>query len=253
MTETNLLLPMRESKPRESGITVLIDNGAPFESLKATVDNAGEYIDFIKFGWGTSLLSKKLPEKINYLIRNEIDYFFGGTLFEKFLSQRKVEAFYDRCRNFNCNYVEISNGTLAIPNHQKAEYIREFSRDFSVFSEVGTKDSSEALKEDSKEWLTNIHEDIEAGAAKVITEARESGSGGICGEDGSIRGDIFDEIVAAGIPMERLIFEAPNKSLQTFFIKQIGPNVNLANVALSDVISLETLRLGLRSDTFHLY
>ncbi|QTM98796.1 phosphosulfolactate synthase [Sediminibacillus dalangtanensis] len=252
MTETNLRLPIREGKPRESGITVLIDNGAPFQLLKATVDNASDYIDFIKFGWGTSLLSKNLQQKINYLIRKEIDYFFGGTLFEKFLSQEKVEAFYDYCRSFDCSYVEISNGTLAISNHQKAEYVREFSRDFSVFSEVGTKDSSAALKEHSKEWLSNIHEDIEAGAAKVITEARESGSGGICGTDGSIRDDIFDEIVAAGIPMERLIFEAPTKSLQTFFIKQIGSNVNLANVALNDVISLETLRLGLRSDTFHL-
>ncbi|WP_053220255.1 phosphosulfolactate synthase [Virgibacillus senegalensis] len=252
MKGENLCLPERERKPRENGITVVIDNGAPLQLLNAVVDSSGDYIDFVKFGWGTSLISKHIEEKIDYLGRNGIDFFFGGTLFEKFLSQGKVEDYYTYCRGYGCSYVEISNGTLTISNHQKAEYIREFSREFSVFSEVGTKDASVALNEQSKDWLENIHEDMEAGAAKVITEARESGSGGICGEDGGIRTDIFDEIVAAGIPMERLIFEAPNKSLQTFFIKQIGSNVNLANVALNDVIGLETLRLGLRSDTFHL-
>ncbi|MFD1040207.1 phosphosulfolactate synthase [Virgibacillus byunsanensis] len=251
MKETELILPAREKKPRENGLTILIDNGAPLQLFMDTIDSSSDYIDVIKFGWGTSLVTTYLERKLEYLKNNEIDFFFGGTLFEKFLSQDKIEKFYLYCKKYKCKYVEISNGTLSISNHSKAKFITDFSREFTVFSEVGNKDPQTANIQDSSEWLSNIYEDIEAGATKVITEARESGTSGMCSEDGDIRMDIFDQLTNSGIPFERLIFEAPTKKMQTFFIQQVGPNVNLANIALSDVISLETLRLGLRSDTFH--
>ncbi|SET68001.1 phosphosulfolactate synthase [Oceanobacillus limi] len=251
MIETSLKLPSRENKPRENGLTILIDNGAPLNLFKDTIESNDEYIDFVKFGWGTSLVTRNLEKKISHLKDLDIEFFFGGTLFEKFVSQDRVEEYYLLCKRMECNYVEISNGTIALSNREKATYIKDFTNDFAVFSEVGNKDVSMAREQDSTEWLENIHEDIEAGANKVITEARESGNSGICQENGEIRMDIFDLIKASGIPFEQIIFEAPTKKMQSFFIEQLGPNVNLANIALSDVISVETLRLGLRSDTFH--
>ncbi|SFA84966.1 phosphosulfolactate synthase [Lentibacillus halodurans] len=252
MTGTALMLPKREGKPRNKGLTILIDNGAPINLFMDTIRSASKYIDLVKFGWGTSLVTHFLWQKIDYLREHDIEFFFGGTLFEKFLAQDKVEAFYDYCKTYHCHYVEISNGTVSISNHKKARFIEAFTHDFTVLSEVGNKDVSSADHQDSSEWLENIQEDLEAGAAKVITEARESGTSGICREDGNIRLDIFQPIIDSNIPIERLIFEAPTKKLQTYFIQQAGSNVNLANIALSDVISVETLRLGLRSDTFDL-
>ncbi|GGB31517.1 phosphosulfolactate synthase [Virgibacillus dakarensis] len=251
MTESGLILPTREAKPREKGLTVIIDNGVPLNLFRDTIRSSGEYIDFVKFGWGTSVVTHFLERKIACLQDHGIEFFFGGTLFEKFLSQDKVESFYNYCKTFNCSHVEISNGTVAISNRDKTRFIKDFADEFTVFSEVGHKDSFMANNQDSTEWIESIYEDIEAGASKVITEARESGTSGICRENGDIRIDIFEQIADSGIPLERLIFEAPNKKMQTFFIKHVGANVNLANIALLDVISLETLRLGLRSDTFN--
>ncbi|SDJ84876.1 phosphosulfolactate synthase [Sediminibacillus albus] len=252
MINTELVLPVREEKPRENGWTILIDNGAPIQHFKDTIHSSSEYIDLVKFGWGTSLVSKYLKQKIDCLRKEGIEFFFGGTLFEKFLSQGKVDEFYHLCKQFDCSYVEISNGTIDIPNRKKAEFIADFADEFAVVGEVGAKDSLNSEQQSSAEWLENIHEDLEAGATKVITEARESGTSGICQADGAIRIDIFNQIIASGIPMERLVFEAPNKQMQTFFIQNVGSDVNLANIALSDAIALETLRLGLRSDTFNL-
>ncbi|SER94660.1 phosphosulfolactate synthase [Gracilibacillus ureilyticus] len=252
MLVTGLTLPMREEKPRNNGLTILIDNGTPLNLFKDTIQSSSQYIDLVKFGWGTSLVTRYLKQKISWLREQDIDFFFGGTLFEKFLSQDKMEEYYHLCKDMNCRYVEISNGTLAIPNKEKAIFIKYFSEGFTVLSEVGNKDISKANQKDSTEWLENIREDIEAGAFKVMTEARESGTSGICSDDGEVRMDIFDLIKSSDIPFDRLIFEAPNKKMQTFFIEHVGSNVNLANIAFSDVISLETLRLGLRSDTFNL-
>ncbi|WP_117161128.1 phosphosulfolactate synthase [Paraliobacillus sp. X-1268] len=252
MTEMKLILPSRAIKPRVDGLTILIDNGTPLNLFMDTINSSKTYIDFIKFGWGTSLVTSFIEEKIDYLKEYGMEFFFGGTLFEKFLSQGKVEEYYNYCRKFACNYVEISNGTIDISNKLKATFIKEFSNEFTVFGEVGNKGALASNEQDSSEWLEYIQEEIEAGATKVITEARESGTSGICKEDGDIRVDIFDQIIDSGIPLEKLIFEAPNKKMQAFFIQQAGTNVNLANIALSDVVSLETLRLGLRSDTFNL-
>ncbi|RDU37723.1 phosphosulfolactate synthase [Neobacillus piezotolerans] len=251
MNYIGLNLPEREAKPRFNGVTVLIDNGVPEGLFTDTIKSASPYVDFVKFGWGTSIVSPGLQSKISVLQDNGVSFFFGGTLFEKFLSQNKLDDYYDYCKRFGCNHIEISNGTLPIPNKEKARHITNFSKEFTVFSEVGNKDSS--VTASPSEWLESIEEDLEAGAAKVITEARESGTSGICQPNGEMRFDIVNDILASGIPLDRILFEAPTKKMQTEFIRLAGPNANLANIPFSDAIALETLRLGLRSDTFFLF
>ena len=250
MILTKLNLPFRELKPRKSGVTILIDNGVPLNFFKDSISSSAELVDFVKFGWGTSIITKQLAAKINCLQEHNVDFFFGGTLFEKFLSQGKLDNYYNYCKEFNCKYIEISNGTIDLENQVKARFIREFSKDFTVFSEVGHKDSELAEEYRPEEWVEYIQEDFEAGAEKVITEARESGTSGICKANGEPRLDLIDGILSADLKLDNIIFEAPTKKLQTLFIKMAGTNVNLANIPFSDTISLETLRLGLRSDTF---
>ncbi|RSK52808.1 phosphosulfolactate synthase [Bacillus canaveralius] len=253
MSYAGLSLPVRQNKPRNSGLTILIDNGAPMSFLEDTIKDAGQFIDFVKFGWGTSIVSNNISKKIACLRENNVEFFFGGTLFEKFLSQKKLDDYYLYLKKFGCNYVEISNGTIEIANRDKAKFINEFSSEFYVFSEVGSKDSDVSGSIDSVDWIEFILEDLEAGAKKVITEARESGTSGLCLGDGEMRFDIIDDIYRSGIDINQIIFEAPTKKMQTAFIKLAGPSVNLANIPLVDAIPLETLRLGLRSDTFYLF
>lgn len=250
---TFLELPFRDIKPRNHGLTILIDNGIPTKQFIDVIDSHGEFIDLIKFGWCTSLITKDLDKKIEYLRANNLDFYFGGTLFEKALQQRKVDALYNYFKRWGCKYVEISNGTIDLSNKVKAEYISDFSQEFEVFSEVGYKDTQRSMNLTPETWIEYILEDLEAGAVKVITESRESGQSGICAADGSVRCDLIDAIFNSEINLENLIFEAPNKALQVYFIKQLGANVNLANIPFKDVIGLETLRLGLRSDTLNLF
>ncbi len=160
-----------------------------------------------------------------------------------------MDAYYDFCRTHGCRYVELSNGTVNLSNAEKARYITEFAREFAVLSEVGYKDSEKSQNLPPARWIEYISEDLRAGARYVITEARESGTSGICRADGQVRFGLIEEILASTVDADDLIFEAPNKTLQTYFIKRVGANVNLANIALQDAIGLETLRLGLRSDT----
>jgi phosphosulfolactate synthase len=246
-----LQLPERDKKPRTTGLTILIDNGVPLNYFKDTITSNADLIDFVKFGWGTPLVTKHLEEKMVCLRENRVQFFFGGTLFEKFCSQGKIDDFYTYCRNYDCEYVEISNGTLNLPNKEKAKFISDFAKEFHVFSEVGKKDSQQSMQQSSAEWVEYILEDLEAGSEKVITEARESGTSGLCNSKGELRYGLIDEIVYSGISTEHLVFEAPNKAMQTYFIKLLGPNVNLGNIPFTDAIPLETLRLGLRSDTFY--
>ncbi len=251
MNTTDLILPPRASKPRRSGLTIVLDGGLPLGYFCDLVESMGELVDLVKFGWGTSLVTPHLDQKIACLRRNHVGYFFGGTLFEKYLSQHRIDSYKELCRRYDCAYVEISNGTLPLGNAEKARLIAEFAREFHVLSEVGYKDSERSLHLSPENWVECIRNDLAAGARYVVTEARESGTSGICAPDGEVRADVVDEILAAGIDLRRLIFEAPNKHLQTYFIRRVGANVNLANIAYQDIIPLETLRLGLRSDTFY--
>lgn len=250
MTLIPLDLPSRTEKPRDRGLTVVIDNGAPVAAFKDAIASASQYIDLVKFGWGTALVTPRLREKTACLDQLGIGYLLGGTLFEKYISQDLQEEYLDLCRESGCRYLEVSDGTINIPEKAKASFIARAAEEFVVLSEVGYKDPERCGALTGAQWASFIQQDLAAGATFVVTEARESGRGGLCDAAGVLRSDVFEEIVASGVDCRRLVFEAPTKDLQTFFVTRLGTDVNLGNIALTDVIALETLRLGLRSDTF---
>ena len=242
-------LPDRTAQPRTDGLTMVIDNGLPHASFADAVASFAPYIDVVKFGWGTALVTSDIERKFAVLREHGIRYYFGGTLFEKFVVQGRFDSWLTLCRLCGCDLVEVSNGTIPLSNTEKAAYVRKCADEFTVLSEVGFKDPGRAGDLSNDQWVDSIHEDLEAGASKVITEARESGRSGICTADGKPRTDLIDAIISCGVDVSQLIFEAPTKDLQTLFITLVGPNVNLGNIAPADVIGLETLRLGLRADT----
>jgi len=249
MNQIELDLPARAGKPRHCGLTMMIDNGLPTSYFRDVVTSGADYIDIVKFGWGTALVTSDLGRKIECLHAHDVRFCFGGTLFEKFVHQDRFESFLGLCHYWHCDLVEVSNGTIPMSNREKASYVRKCADAFVVASEVGFKDAarSDTLSPDA--WVDSIGEDLDAGASLVITEARESGRSGICRSDGSLRQPVLDRIIDAGFGTDRLLFEAPTKELQARFVTMLGSDVNLGNVAPGDVLGLETLRLGLRSDT----
>jgi phosphosulfolactate synthase len=249
MISNALMLPERPAKPRPAGLTMVIDGGTPLGLFTDLIALGAEYIDFVKFGWGTSIVTNCLREKIRVLDGNGIGYYFGGTLFEKFVLQNRFEDFRRLCQEYACRHVEVSNGTIDMSNPEKAGYIRKLAGDFEVVSEVGFKDSGKSEMLPPSAWIAAINEDLDAGAGLVTLEARESGSSGICRPDGELRYGLLEDVLSAGIDVDKLLIEAPNTALQAHMITRIGPNVNLGNVPAQGVIGLETLRLGLRSDT----
>lgn len=244
-----LNLPEREIKPRRKGLTALIDSGYSINYFSDVINSNQTLIDSVKFGWGTSIVTEKIEDKINCLNELKIPFFFGGSLFEKAFSQNKTEEFYSFVKASSASHVEISDGTVVIDLSERAKLISKYAKDFTVYTEVGYKDQTRSLELHPAKWIELIKKDIDSGADKVILEARESGSSGICRPNGEVRFGLIEEILASDIPKEKLIFEAPSKSLQVYFVKKIGPNVNLGNIAFKDIVSLETLRLGLRADT----
>ena len=249
MMPSALSLPHRPGKPRRRGLTMVIDNGLPTGAFTDHITSAAPLIDFVKFGWGTAVVSPNIEAKIAVLREHQIGYFLGGTLFEKHLLQDRFDDFRAYCHALGCRHVEVSNGTVELPNDEKARYVEKLAAEFTVFSEVGLKDATRSEALTARDWVRFVTEDLDAGATLVIAEARESGRSGICRSDGRLRSDVVDALLGAGIHPGRLMFEAPTKDLQTSFIRRVGSNVNVGNVAPGDVIALETLRLGLRSDT----
>ncbi len=245
--------PARSRKPRNTGITSLIDNGVPTRYFKDVIASSPELVDVVKFGWCTAIVTADIEEKIQCLRDHQVEYYFGGTLFEKALSQNKLDDFYRFLKEYDCKIVEVSDGTLSIPMAEKAKHIADFAHEFHVISEVGKKDINEADNMPVSAWIEEILSDLAAGAEKVILESRESGMSGICDANGNLRAGLVTGITDSKFRITDAIWEAPNKKLQTILLSTFGPNVNLGNIAFGDVIALETLRLGVRSDTFHLY
>ena len=239
-------LPARSSKPRESGLTHVMDKGLNIREIEGLFDTAGEYVDIVKLGWGTSYVTNNLEKKIALYRSFETPVVCGGTLFEAVYARGKIDEFKAWLTEHRFAHVEISDGTIDIPREEKLELIRDFGRDFTVLSEVGSKDSEVVYA--PYQWVEWIKEELEAGSWKVITEAREGGTAGIFRKDGDMRTGLIDEI-AHGVAVDEVIFEAPTKSSQAWFVKHFGPNVNLGNIPPDEVIPLETLRLGLRGDT----
>lgn len=244
-----IALPHRTNKPRQQGLTLVIDSGLPTGAFADAIKSAARHIDYVKFGWGTALATPQLEAKIALLEEHDIGFFFGGTLFEKFTAQGRFDEYLHYCRAHGCRAVEISNGTIALSNSNKQEFVARAADEFVVFGEVGYKDEARSRNLDGDRWIEFIAQDLAAGASYVITEARESGRSGICDTDGRLRVELVRQILRGCADTRQLIFEAPTKSLQTFFVTQLGANVNLANIPPSEVIATETLRLGLRSDT----
>jgi phosphosulfolactate synthase len=249
MNATALHLPHRTQKPRTTGLTMVIDGGIPLGHFTDLVSSAAEYIDFVKFGWGTAVVTSNIHAKIDVLRANEIGFYVGGTLFEKYVLQGRFDDFRKFCEEHSCRHVEVSNGTISLSNSEKASYIRKLADDFTVVSEVGFKDPVRSEQLPPSLWVEYIREDLEAGASLVTLEARESGRSGICRPDGALRFGLIEDVLASGIGQESLLFEAPTTALQAHFVTRLGPDVNLGNIPAQAVIGLETLRLGLRADT----
>lgn len=243
-------LPWRESKPRQKGFTMAMDKGFSLAQVENFLSVAAEYVDFVKLGWSTSYLTPNLAEKIKMYQSANIQVYFGGTLFEVFVARKQFDAYCRLCEQYGLGLVEVSDGSLDMPPDQKQHYIRQLKSNFTVLSEIGSKDSTKVMA--PYLWVERILAEIEAGSFLVITESRESGTVGIYRPTGEVRSGLIDEILHA-IPAEKLLFEAPHKSQQTWFIQLLGPNVNLGNIDPAEVIGLETLRLGLRGDTFHTF
>ena len=239
-------LPPRTPKPRTAGLTHVIDKGLNIRDIEGLFDTAGAYVDIVKLGWGTSYVTLNLEKKIALYRSFETPVVCGGTLFEAVYARGKLDEFKRWLTDQRFAHVEISDGTIEIPRERKLELIEDFARDFTVLSEVGSKDAEVNFA--PYLWVEWIKEEREAGAWKVITEAREGGTAGIFRPTGEMRTGLIDEI-AHSVDFHDLIWEAPTKASQAWFIKQFGPEVNLGNIPPDEVIALETLRLGLRGDT----
>jgi phosphosulfolactate synthase len=242
-------LPSRATKPRSTGLTMVIDGGIPLKLFADIMSSTPELIDFVKFGWGTAIVTGGLQQKIDVLREHGIGFYLGGTLFEKYVMQERFDDYKRFCVELGCEHVEVSNGTVTMSNAEKASYIRKLTDDFTVVSEVGFKDPDRSEQLPPSKWVEYINEDLAAGATMVTLEARESGKSGICRPDGALRFGLIEDVLAAGVGQDQLLFEAPTTTLQTYFITRLGTDVNLGNVPASAVIGLETLRLGLRADT----
>jgi len=239
-------LPARSAKPREQGLTHVLDRGLSVAEVDGLIEVAGECVDFVKLGWGTALATGNLPAKLARYREHGIPVVLGGTLTELAIAQGRLDALLEWVRELGLSHLEISDGTINLDHDEKLSLIRRLSGEFTVFSEVGSKDAARIMA--PYRWVEQIESELEAGAWRVIAEARETGTAGIFRADGEVRMGLIDEIVHAVDP-GRLLFEAPRKDQQVWFLQRFGAAVNLGNIAPEDVLSLETLRLGLRSDT----
>lgn len=244
-----LKLTERTKKPRSIGLTCLNDTGLTIAQTASLLNDYGDLIDVVKFGIGSAYLTKLLKKKVEIYRDAGIVTYCGGTLFEKFYSQGKLEEYFDYLRSVNIDHMEISSGTIDISLDKSLEILRQCREYFVCFCEVGTKDQY-AMMTTSK-WVEWIRALMDGGAEYVIAEGRDSGSAGIFRPSGEIRGDLITELVAE-VGYERMIFEAPNHSSQMYLINTVGPNVNLGNINPADVLVLETQRNGLRYETFFL-
>jgi phosphosulfolactate synthase len=240
-------MPERPIKPRNSGITMVMDKGLSIREAEDFMSVGSEYTDFVKLGFGTSLITPGFEKKIDIYKKSGAIPYFGGTLFEAFIVRNMFREYIEFLDKHEIELVEVSDGSYDIDHSRKLEFISRLAERGTVISEVGSKKKDVVYSPD--EWVEMMKAELEAGSVKVIAEARESGTTGIYNDDGSINNSIIDAI-AEHVKLENVIWEAPLKSQQAWFIKHFGANVNLGNIAPNEIIPLESLRLGLRGDTF---
>jgi phosphosulfolactate synthase len=240
-------IPDRTQPPRESGLTMMMDKGLSIREAENFISSSAAYTDLVKFGFGTALISNGLEEKISLYKEAGLKPYFGGTLFELFVVRDRFDDFRKMLDRYKVEFAEISDGSMAIPHDEKLAYIRKLAGQVTVISEVGSKVAGVEIPDEK--WVTMMKAELAEGSWKVIAEARESGTIGIYQKDGSANTGLIDEIIRQ-IAVENVLWEAPNKNQQVWFIQLLGANVNLGNIAPHEVVALESLRLGLRGDTF---
>ena len=243
-------LPERTVRPRESGITMVMDKGISLKSAEDFVESYADYVDFVKLGFGTSVVSKHVKEKIKIYQKAGIKTYLGGTLFEAFVARGKFEEYQKFIDSYGLDTAEVSDGSINIAHDSKCKFISTLAKNFTVLSEVGSKE--EGIIIHPAKWVSMMKAELEAGSFKVIAEARESGTVGIFHKNGSAHSMLITRITNKIKPTD-IIWETPQKAQQVYFINLFGANVNVGNISVDDVIPLETLRIGLRGDTFFNY
>jgi phosphosulfolactate synthase len=240
-------IPERYTKPRQKGYTMVMDKGLSIRQAEDFLETSAEYTDIVKLGWGTSFVTPKLKEKLAVYKAAGIPVYFGGTLFEAFIVRNDFDGYRRILDEFGMEYAEVSDGSLDMEQDDKCKYISTLAKQVTVLSEVGSKDETKIIP--PYKWIKLMKVELEAGAWKVIGEAREGGNVGLFRASGEVRQGLVEEILTE-IPEDKIIWEAPQKAQQVWFVKLVGANVNVGNIAPHEVISLETIRLGLRGDTF---
>ena len=240
-------LPERTAKPREQGFTMVMDKGSSLRETEDFLEVAAPYADIVKLGWATSYVTPNLKQKLALYKEAGIPVYFGGTLFEAFIIRGQFDDYRRLLAEFGMEYAEVSDGSIELDHDRKCEFIRTLAKEVKVLSEVGSKDAEKIIP--PYKWIAQMQTELEAGAEKVIGEAREAGNVGLFRSTGEVRSGLVEEILTK-VPSEKIIWEAPQKAQQVWFIKMLGANVNLGNIAPNELVALETIRLGLRGDTF---
>lgn len=240
-------LPQRTVSPRKNGVTMVMDKGISLRQAEDFLSSSSDYVDFVKLGFGTSIVSKNVKEKIKLYKDAGIKVYVGGTLFEAFVIRNKFDDYLKYISDFGLDCAEVSDGSIELEHDKKCEYISKLAKEYTVLSEVGSKEEGVIIH--PARWIKMMENELKAGAFKVIAEARESGTVGIFHKNGSAHTMLINRIVNK-VKIENIIWETPQKSQQVYFLKMFGCNVNVGNIGVDDVIPLETLRLGLRGDTF---
>ena len=243
-------IPKRPAKPRSNGLTMIMDKGLSLNEAENMIVLKSELTDIVKLGFGTSLLTRYIDKKISLYREAGIDVYTGGTLFEAFIVRNQLDDFYRLMDKLKLEMVEVSDGCIQMEHEKKCELIHKLSKDFKVISEIGSKDESLTIEDDK--WVSYMKKELEAGSWKVIAEAREGGNVGMFETDGEIKEQLIKKITKE-IGESNILWEAPLKKQQVWFINELGANVNLGNISPNSIISLECLRLGLRGDTFDNY
>ena len=243
-------IPERTKQPRQNGLTMVMDKGLSFRDAENFISVAAPHTDIVKLGFGTSFVTPNLRAKIELYQQHNIPVYFGGTLFEAFVIRNQFDDYIAMCKDYKIDVIEVSDGSIEIPHTEKCGYIEKISKFAKVFSEVGSKDAAHIIP--PYKWIELMSAELSAGASYVIAEAREAGNVGIYRGSGEVRQPLVQEILTK-IPAEKILWEAPQKAQQLYFLELIGCNVNLGNIAPSEIIPLEAMRIGLRGDTFDLY
>lgn len=243
-------IPERNQKPRKAGLTMVMDKGLSVNEAENFLSVSHPHVDIVKLGFGTSFVTPNLEEKLKVYRNYDIPVYFGGTLFEAFLIRNQFDDYISVCKNYGIRYIEVSDGSITIPHSEKCGYIEKLAKFSTVLSEVGSKDAAHIIP--PYKWIELMKAELGAGAEYVIAEAREAGNVGIYRGSGEVREGLVQEILTQ-IEADRIIWEAPQKAQQLYFIELIGCNVNLGNIAPTEMLPLEAMRIGLRGDTFHLY